>query len=82
MSDKKNRFSHLASTGKHEEVDVPQKEAQRGRRADPLMRQVNANIPSDLQHRFKIQLAVTQRTMQEVLEELITDWVETTEAGK
>ena len=73
MSDKANRFQFLAADQK--EV----KEPQRGRRADPLMRQVNANIPAELQHRFKIQLAVQQRTMQEVMEELITEWVAASE---
>lgn len=47
-----------------------------GRRADPTYSQVNANIPADLRRRFRAELAIQDRKMQEVLELLIEGYLE------
>lgn len=47
-----------------------------GRRADPTYAQINANIPADLRRRFRADLAIQDRKMQEVLELLIEGYLD------
>lgn len=47
-----------------------------GRRADPSYAQINANIPADLRRRFRADLAMNDRRMQEVLELLIEGYLD------
>ena len=49
---------------------------QRGKRADPEKTQVNANISADLKASLFYYLKAEGTTLQDVIEKLLSDWVE------
>jgi len=49
---------------------------QRGKRADPEKTQVNANISAELKASLFYYLKAEGKTLQDVIEELLTGWVE------
>lgn len=72
---KDKRATASRASGSSAQPDGAAGPEQRGRRASPGFSQINANIPEDLKREFKARLALEGKTVQEVIEQLIRDFL-------
>ena len=57
------------------ELPAPIRPSRATRRGNPAYRQFSAYVPDDLYRRFKSKLALENRDLSEVMEELIVGWL-------